>query len=62
MKYIDIEVKKGDTLYNIAEEIYGYGFMWRAIYRNNKDKIENPDLIQEGLKLKVPVRRDYDVQ
>ena len=52
------KVKAGDYLCKIAEssEIYGYGkyARWQDIYNANKDKINNPNLIQPGTKLFIP--------
>ena len=47
-------VEKGDTLWNIAKEIYGDGSLYTAIYEANKDKISNPNLIQIGMVLTIP--------
>jgi nucleoid-associated protein YgaU len=40
-------VVKGDCLWNIAKkkDYYGNGFAWPKIYKANRDKIKNPDLI-----------------
>jgi len=52
------KVKAGDYLCKIAEssEVYGYGkyVRWQDIYNANKDKINNPNLIQPGTKLFIP--------
>jgi septal ring factor EnvC (AmiA/AmiB activator) len=52
------KVKSGDYLCKIAEssEIYGYGkyARWQDIYNANKDKINDPNLIQPGTKLFIP--------
>ena len=52
------KVKAGDYLCKIAEssEIYGYGkyARWQDIYNANKDKINDPNLIQPGTKLFIP--------
>ncbi len=52
------KVKTGDYLCKIAEnsEIYGYGkyARWKDIYKANKDKINDPNLIQPGWKLFIP--------
>ncbi len=53
------EVKKGECLWKIAEykEIYNDPFMWPLIYRANKDKIKDPDLIFPKQVFSIP--RDY---
>lgn len=48
-------VKPGDYLEKIAEEVYGDGSSWRALYEANRDAIgENPDLILPGTKIFLP--------
>jgi len=39
------KVKKHDTLWAISKKTYGDPFKWPDIYKLNKDKIKNPDLI-----------------
>jgi nucleoid-associated protein YgaU len=46
------EVKKDDELYKIAEKIYGDGKKYVEIA--NENGIANPDLIEVGMKLKLP--------
>ena len=49
-------VVKGENLWNIAgyKHIYGDPTKWPQIYRANRDKIENPDLIYPGQVLVIP--------
>ncbi|MFT4023579.1 MAG: LysM peptidoglycan-binding domain-containing protein [Flavihumibacter sp.] len=47
-------VKSGDNLSKIAKQYPG--LTWKDIYEANKDKIKNPDLIQPGWELKIPVK------
>lgn len=47
-------VKAGDSLWKIAQRIYGNGNQWTKIYEANRDKIKNPDLIYPGQKLTIP--------
>ncbi len=44
------KVKKGECLWIISsyKEIYNDPFMWPLIYKANKDKIKDPDLIFPG--------------
>jgi 5'-nucleotidase len=49
------EVKAGDTLLSIAEEVYGDATKWRKIYDANKDTIgADPDKLKLEQKLKIP--------
>ena len=50
------EVKRGDSLSKIAKHLYGDARQWRRIYEANRDRIEDPDLIQPGWKLKIPAK------
>ncbi len=45
-------VKKGQSLWTIAEEAYGSGYNWIDIAKANN--IKNPNLIEEGQELKLP--------
>lgn len=47
-------VKKGDTLWGIAQHYYKNGNDWRTLYNANRSQIRNPNLIYPGQKLKVP--------
>jgi nucleoid-associated protein YgaU len=47
-------VKSGDSLSEIAQQHYGDGKKWRAIFEANRDLITNPDLIHPGQVLKIP--------
>ncbi|MDR0670911.1 MAG: LysM peptidoglycan-binding domain-containing protein [Oscillospiraceae bacterium] len=47
-------VVKGDCLWNIAKKFLGDGSKYMEIYRLNKDKIKNPNLIYAGQVLTLP--------
>lgn len=47
--------KKGDTLWKIAEEVYGNGRKWKNVYRFNKDKIKDPNRLRAGITLTIPI-------
>ncbi len=47
-------VKKGDTLWKIAETHYGKGALYTKIVEANNPPITNPDLIQPGWVLRIP--------
>jgi hypothetical protein len=42
------EVKKGDTLWKIAEKYYGDGALYTKIFEANKDTVKDPNLIRVG--------------
>jgi nucleoid-associated protein YgaU len=48
------KVKTGETLKIIAEAIYGDPEKWELIYRANKDKIKNANIIYPGQILSIP--------
>jgi hypothetical protein len=50
----DYTVQAGDTLWAIAQHLYGDGSRWREIYRANRDQIDNPNLIFPGQVLEIP--------
>jgi len=47
-------VRLGDSLWKIAQNIYGDGAFWQKIYNANKDKISHPGLIYPLQKLLIP--------
>ncbi len=49
-------VKAGENLWQIARywEVYDDGTMWERIYEANKDRINDPDIIQPGWELTIP--------
>lgn len=51
-------VQKGDSLSKIAQQQYGNGKKWKAIFEANRDQITNPDLIHPGQVLKIPSSGD----
>jgi hypothetical protein len=48
-------VKKGDCLWTIAKRLYKNPFKWPLLYRHNESLIQNPDQIEVGWKLSVPL-------
>jgi len=47
-------VKPGDSLSKIAKHHYGDPNQWHKIYEANKDRIQDPDMIQPGWTLRLP--------
>lgn len=47
-------IQPGDTLSKIAFSFYGKGALWTRIYEANTDVLDSPDLINEGIILKIP--------
>jgi nucleoid-associated protein YgaU len=47
-------VQSGDTLWKIADQVYGDGEQYLRIYEANDDQIESPDRILPGQVLRLP--------
>jgi hypothetical protein len=47
-------VKKDDTLWDISTEKLKDPFLWKELWKENKEQIKNPDLIFPGQKLRIP--------
>ena len=47
-------VVDGDTLLGIAENSYGAGNLWPRLFTANRDRISDPDLIEDGQVLRIP--------
>lgn len=50
----EVVVRKGDSLWKIAQQTYGDGHLYTLLYEANRDQIEDPDLIFPGQALKLP--------
>ena len=48
------EVKKGDTLWKIAEATLGNGARYPEIFEANKPMLSDPDKIYPGQRLRIP--------
>lgn len=47
-------VKKGDTLFNIAQRYYGTPSKWRDIYEANRDQLPSQNALRLNMELKIP--------
>lgn len=47
-------VLSGDTLWKIAERMYGNGSQYMKIFEANTDLLDSPDRIFPGQELKIP--------
>jgi nucleoid-associated protein YgaU len=48
------QVRRGDTLWSIAEVVLGDASLWPALYRANRDRIKDPRHVYPGQRLSVP--------
>lgn len=49
-------IQPGNTLWAIAEESYGEGIQYLAVFEANRDRIRDPDLIYPGQVFRMPDR------
>ncbi|WP_200344826.1 LysM peptidoglycan-binding domain-containing protein [Halochromatium glycolicum] len=49
-------VQPGDSLWKIAERIFGDGYRWEAIYHANRDELKDADMLKVGQRLILPQR------
>ncbi len=50
-----VTVKRGDTLWDIAQRAYNDGWLYPKIYAANPQVLTNPNLIHTGQRLRVPL-------
>jgi outer membrane protein OmpA-like peptidoglycan-associated protein len=48
-------VKKGDTLWTIAQSQLGSGHRWKNLAEINKDRVKNPNKLKPGQKIIIPL-------
>jgi nucleoid-associated protein YgaU len=48
-------IRRGDTLWDIAERVYGEGWRYPRIFRANRDKIRRPGRIYPGQVFELPL-------
>jgi len=49
-----IKVRRGDSLWKLAERHYGDGSKWKRILKANRRRVKDPDLILTGWRLRLP--------
>lgn len=53
-KTLEYEVRSGDTLSDISMAVFGTATRWKEILEANRDKLQKPESLQVGMKLKIP--------
>ena len=53
-KALEYEVRSGDTLSDISMAVFGTATRWKEILEANRDKLQKPESLQVGMKLKIP--------
>jgi nucleoid-associated protein YgaU len=48
-------VEVGDTLSKISKQFYGEASLYMNIFEANRDKLTDPNKIQPGMRLRIPV-------
>lgn len=51
-------IKKGDTLWSIANETYSDPYLWQKLWEVNKDTIQDPNLIFPEQAIKTPAKEE----
>ena len=51
------QVKKNDRYVSIAREQLGDAARWRELHELNKDKFPDPQMIREGVRIKLPTTK-----
>ena len=47
-------VQQGDTLWSIAQRLYGKGALWTQIFEANRDQLASPSQLRPGMRLVIP--------
>lgn len=53
-EFTEYVIRDGDTLSGIAQAFYGSAAMKDAIFRANRDRLESPDRLRAGDRLRIP--------
>jgi nucleoid-associated protein YgaU len=49
-----VVIRRGDTLWEIADRVYGKGWWYKKIWRANRDQIRRPSRIYPGQVFEIP--------
>ncbi|MBI3814910.1 MAG: hypothetical protein HY279_10680 [Nitrospinae bacterium] len=58
-RYVIHNVSAGDNLYLLSAYYYGNARQWEKIFNENRDIIKNPNVLEIGAKLKIPVDAEW---
>jgi Tfp pilus assembly protein FimV len=61
-KALEYEVRPGDTLSDISQAVFGTATRWKEILEANRDKLQKPESLQAGMKLRIPEGGKLPVQ
>ena len=56
--WMEVKVKKNESLQDVSFRLYGTSRRWQEIYKNNTDQIKNPNWVSSGIVLKVAKPKD----
>jgi nucleoid-associated protein YgaU len=51
---LEYEVRSGDTLSDISLAVFGSATRWKEILEANRDKLQRPESLQVGMRLRIP--------
>ena len=54
VSFTSYTVKKGDTLCKISRKFFQTDARWRTIYEANRETVPSPDVLPEGVVLRIP--------